>query len=108
DRRGDQPTGYATPSTCFHTPEITITHSSFASVNPERIGCPILMIAGTEDRITPIKVQRRIAQHYGNQAELVEIPGCCHWTIGGSFFPHVSSALFTWLELTCTKLSDSA
>jgi hypothetical protein len=26
DRRGDQPTGYATPSTCFHTPEITITH----------------------------------------------------------------------------------
>ncbi|MFA5678077.1 MAG: hypothetical protein WC953_06660, partial [Pseudomonas sp.] len=26
DRRGDQPTGYATPSACFHTPEITITH----------------------------------------------------------------------------------
>ncbi|MEX5451430.1 HNH endonuclease, partial [Stutzerimonas stutzeri] len=25
DRRGDQPTGYATPSACFHTPEITIT-----------------------------------------------------------------------------------
>ncbi|MGI0794309.1 hypothetical protein ACRCO4_29580, partial [Pseudomonas aeruginosa] len=27
DRRGDQPTGYATPSACFHTPEITITHT---------------------------------------------------------------------------------
>jgi 5-carboxymethyl-2-hydroxymuconate isomerase len=26
DLGGDQPTGYATPSTCFHTPEITITH----------------------------------------------------------------------------------
>src|SRR5690554_6385559 len=25
NRRGDQPTGYATPSACFHTPEITIT-----------------------------------------------------------------------------------
>src|SRR5690606_8259523 len=28
DRRGDQPTGYATPSACFHTPEITITHAA--------------------------------------------------------------------------------
>tara|TARA_R100001591_G_C4283746_1_gene165841 strand:- start:506 stop:649 length:144 start_codon:yes stop_codon:yes gene_type:complete len=27
DLGGDQPTGYATPSTCFHTPEITITLS---------------------------------------------------------------------------------
>jgi hypothetical protein len=26
DLGGDQPTGYATPSACFHTPEITITH----------------------------------------------------------------------------------
>jgi len=25
DLGGDQPTGYATSSTCFHTPEITIT-----------------------------------------------------------------------------------
>ncbi|WP_416226111.1 MFS transporter [Marinobacter sp. bablab_jr015] len=25
DLGGDQPTGYATPSACFHTPEITIT-----------------------------------------------------------------------------------
>lgn len=100
--------GYESGMVTLQMSLAAFTNSSFASVNPERIGCPILMIAGTEDRITPIKVQRRIAQHYGSQAELVEIPGCCHWTIGGSFFPHVSSALFTWLELTCTKLSDSA
>ncbi|WP_206768867.1 MULTISPECIES: hypothetical protein, partial [unclassified Marinobacter] len=28
DLGGDQPTGYATPSACFHTPEITITLAS--------------------------------------------------------------------------------
>jgi hypothetical protein len=28
DLGGDQPTGYATPSTCFHTPEITITRKT--------------------------------------------------------------------------------
>jgi len=28
DLGGDQPTGYATPSACFHTPEITITQFS--------------------------------------------------------------------------------
>lgn len=31
DRRGDQPTGYATPSACFHTPEITITHDDYVT-----------------------------------------------------------------------------
>src|SRR5690554_3893534 len=29
DRHGDQPTGYATPSACFHTPEITITQHTY-------------------------------------------------------------------------------
>jgi hypothetical protein len=29
----DQPTGYATLSTCLHTPEITITHLMEMAVN---------------------------------------------------------------------------
>lgn len=78
--------GYESGMVTLQMSLAAFTNSSFASVSPERIGCPILMIAGTEDRITPIRVQRRIAQHYGSQAELVEISGCCHWTVGGSFF----------------------
>ncbi|MCV6328659.1 transposase, partial [Pseudomonas aeruginosa] len=31
-RRGDQPTGYATPSACFHTPEITITPDAHTGI----------------------------------------------------------------------------
>jgi len=27
DLGGDQPTGYATPSACFHTPEITLEYA---------------------------------------------------------------------------------
>jgi len=32
DLGGDQPTGYATSSTCFHTPEITITLPSESDI----------------------------------------------------------------------------
>src|SRR5690606_12278652 len=41
DRRGDQPTGYATPSACFHTPEITITQKKQITNKPKRYGMTI-------------------------------------------------------------------
>ncbi|WP_051146627.1 alpha/beta hydrolase [Marinobacter daepoensis] len=75
----------------------SLTRRVFSRIEPEKLTCPTLIIGGTEDRITPIKVQRRIAQHYRNQPELIEIPGCCHWTIGGAFFPEVRKAMFYWL-----------
>jgi hypothetical protein len=36
DLGGDQPTGYATPSTCFHTPEITITRNPSLTLQNRR------------------------------------------------------------------------
>jgi hypothetical protein len=36
DRRGDQPTGYATSSACFHTPEITITRTGNIAIKNNR------------------------------------------------------------------------
>ncbi|MDO3720519.1 alpha/beta hydrolase [Marinobacter sp. chi1] len=71
---------------------------SAAHVQVERIQCPVLIIGGTEDRITPIRIQRSIAKRFGDQATTVEIKGCCHWTIAGKHFPQIRSALFHWLE----------
>ncbi|WP_198962643.1 alpha/beta hydrolase [Mangrovitalea sediminis] len=69
-----------------------------AAVAPDSIRCPILIIGGIADRITPIRIQRRIAQRYGDRCQLVEIPNCCHWTVGGRFFGEVRDAMFGWLE----------
>mgnify|MGYP005723576231 CR=1 FL=1 len=70
---------------------------SAAWVDSEKIRCPVLIIGGTEDRITPFRVQRSISQRFGNQATLVEIPGCCHWTIAGKYLPDVHRAILKWL-----------
>ncbi len=72
--------------------------TGFARVDAKQVTCPILVIGGTADRITPIKVQRAIANKYGQQADLVELSEVCHWTIGGSNFPKVTSIIFRWLD----------
>lgn len=71
---------------------------AFSYVEVENIHCPVLIIGGTEDRITPIKIQRGIARKFGDRANLLEIEGCCHWTIGGKYFPKIRDEIFNWLE----------
>ena len=67
-------------------------------VDYDKIQCPVLVIGGTDDRITPLKTQLKIAKKYANRATIKVIPGACHWTIGGSYFPKITQALFSWLN----------
>ena len=77
----------------------TLLRSRSAShVKTQNIQCPVLIVGGTADRITPIRIQRSIAQRFGARGLLVEIPGCCHWTVGGRFFPAIRSEIFKWLR----------
>jgi len=64
----------------------------------ENIKCPVLLIGGTEDKITPIKIQQTLAKKYADKADLRIIEGACHWTIGGSFFPEIKQCLFDWIN----------
>jgi pimeloyl-ACP methyl ester carboxylesterase len=64
----------------------------------DQIKCPVLLIGGTEDKITPIRIQQQLARKYSTNAELKVIEGACHWTIGGTFFPEIKDILFSWLE----------
>ncbi|WP_309044446.1 alpha/beta hydrolase [Marinobacter sediminicola] len=68
-------------------------------VNTQGIECPVLIVGGTADRITPITIQRSIAKRFGKQASLIEIENCCHWTVGGAYFPEVRAEIFEWLEV---------
>lgn len=67
-------------------------------VNFAKIQCPVLVIGGTEDKITPIKIQHKIAKKFGQQASLRVIQGACHYTVGGSFFPTIREHIFSWLS----------
>ncbi|MFV8783249.1 alpha/beta hydrolase [Microbulbifer sp. SA54] len=72
----------------------------FSRVDAQAVRCPVLVIGGNKDRITPFRIQRRIAAMYGAQAQLVQIPGACHWVVGGTNFPAVCAELFGWLDGT--------
>lgn len=90
--------GYESGMATFQITVAAFTKKVFGHVESDRITCPVLIIGGTEDRITPITIQRRIAERYGDSCQLVEIPGCCHWTIGGDFFGDIRAAMFNWLS----------
>lgn len=66
-------------------------------VHYEKINCPVLLISGTEDKITPISLQDKLVRKYRGNAQLKKVEGACHWTVGGSFFPEIKAGIFTWL-----------
>ncbi|WP_201276849.1 alpha/beta hydrolase [Microbulbifer sp. ALW1] len=70
----------------------------FSRVDTDAVRCPVLVIGGSDDRITPFKIQQRIAAMYGDRAQLIKIPGACHWTVAGSYFPKIRTVMFRWLD----------
>jgi len=67
-------------------------------VDVKKINCPVLIIGGSEDKITPIKIQHKIAKRFGQKASLRVIPGACHYTVAGSFFEQIKEHIFSWLN----------
>lgn len=72
--------------------------SPATKVDFSNVGCPVLVIGGNQDKITPIEAQRKIALKYGADATLLEIDGACHWTIGGSYLGNVMPKVFSWIN----------
>ncbi len=64
----------------------------------ERITCPVLMLGGDEDKITPIGIQRKVHRLFAGKAKLLELPGVCHWTVGGTALPVVYRHIDSWLS----------
>jgi len=67
-------------------------------VDFEKVRCPVLVVGGSHDKITPMGVQRKIANKYTHKSTFLEVEGACHWTVGGSYFTTVSNGLFSWIN----------
>ncbi|MGV8995395.1 MAG: alpha/beta fold hydrolase [Parvibaculaceae bacterium] len=50
-----------------------------SAVDVDAITCPMLLLTGTHDRLTPLAVAARAAQYYGDKARLETLPGHAHW-----------------------------
>jgi pimeloyl-ACP methyl ester carboxylesterase len=69
-------------------------------VDESNVTCPVLIIAGTEDRMTPVSVVRKIAGKYNAVAEYMEFENHGHWLIGESGWEKIAQYSSDWLHNT--------
>lgn len=72
-------------------------------VNESKITCPILIVAGTLDKITPASIARKIANKYKNVSTYKEFTNHTHWIIGDPGWQEVAEYIFGWLNKVLDK-----
>lgn len=74
-------------------------HSMASAAPVYRISCPVLAIAGGQDRVNPASTVRRIVNRFPpGQADFQEFPTMSHWLIGEPEWPQVAHFALDWLE----------
>lgn len=71
-----------------------------ARVDESKITCPVLIVAGSEDRITPAKVTQKVVTKYNcvPVSTYREFPGHAHWLIGEPGWQEIAEYVFRWLK----------
>lgn len=67
-------------------------------VDYPRLGCPALIVIGTEDRITPLSVARATARLLPGRVTYREMDGFGHWIIGRQGWPIVADHIAAFLD----------
>ncbi|MBU6299345.1 MAG: alpha/beta hydrolase [Alphaproteobacteria bacterium] len=68
-----------------------------AFVKPRDVACPLLCIAGGEDKINPPSTVRAVAARYEGRAVFEEMPGRSHWLIGEEGWEKLAERILAWL-----------
>lgn len=66
------------------------------AVDPAGIRCPTLVVGAEHDRITPVAVQRKIAERYGS--EYIEAPGHAHMLMVEEGWERPFGEVMAWLN----------
>ncbi|PLX43211.1 MAG: alpha/beta hydrolase [Hyphomicrobiales bacterium] len=69
-----------------------------AKVPPEAVTCPVLVVAGGRDRITPASVCRKVARRYGALADYAEYPAHAHWVLGEPGWERIADDCIAWIK----------
>jgi non-heme chloroperoxidase len=69
-----------------------------ARVQADRIACPVLVMAGSEDRITPASVVRKNVALYGGRAAYREWEGHSHWLLEEPGWEEIAEYAADWIS----------
>jgi pimeloyl-ACP methyl ester carboxylesterase len=67
-------------------------------VDSSKLTCPLLIISGSEDKITPPHVVKKIAEKYDPLSTYMEIGGHAHWLIREPGWEKVAAYIYTWIK----------
>ena len=67
-------------------------------VDDAKVICPVLVIAGAQDRITPASVVRKVARKYGAVSTYREFANHAHWVVGEPGWEEVAEYVADWLN----------
>lgn len=67
-------------------------------VDESKVTCPMLVIAGSQDRITPASVVRRVAKKYQAVSTYREYENHAHWVVGEPGWQEIAEYVMSWLE----------
>jgi len=69
-----------------------------ARVDESKVTCPVLVIAGAQDRITPASVVRKVAEKYKTVSTYRELPNHAHWVILEPDWQEIAENIADWLN----------
>jgi pimeloyl-ACP methyl ester carboxylesterase len=69
-----------------------------ARVEESKVTCPVLVVAGAQDRITPASVVRKVARKYRAVATYKEFDNHAHWVVGEPGWEAVAEYTLAWLK----------
>jgi pimeloyl-ACP methyl ester carboxylesterase len=74
------------------------------AVEAQAVKCPVLCLAGSQDKINPPQTVKRIAQRYRGHAEYEECEGHSHWMLGEPGWEKIAFRALEWLD----EIAESA
>ena len=74
-----------------------------SKVEQSMVNCPVLVTAGTQDRITPASIIRKVADKYGGVSTYKEFTNHAHWLIGEPDWQEVAEYASDWLNQALSK-----
>lgn len=79
-----------------------------ARVEARDVVCPLLVMAGGEDKINPPSTVRRIAARYEGRAIYEELGGTSHWPIGEEDWEKLAARILAWLKEVIAEPAPTA
>lgn len=69
-----------------------------SKVDETKVTCPVLIVAGAEDRITPVSVVKKVAKKYDSVATYKEFENHAHFVISEPGWEKIAAYVFEWLN----------